>query len=561
MWIFENKDWKSEQYWTTLLIAFIIILILKTLLIFYPVRIDSTNQDYLIYLRNDIPIFFVIVFNIFINSLLKTPKQRIVLNILSLIIILHYYIDVILITYFQSRAFIPEIFDFISRASITSFLNYWVLCLTIFIVILRIASLISKKIELKRKDFIGILILFIIYITAHFLYKENIKFMWNILTLNPIYRIANWWYYQPKCKTTYNNQLTYEEWEWKNINIILIFLESFSAIDSKNAWWEDNLTLFDKIQNNWITFTNFLAHWIESSSAHVTTLYGILPWRNGWYKSFNHVMTPLPEFLNNEWYKTTFISTADTNFLSQRDFLKKSWFKKIIGEEAFEDIEVYTFFAAPDEYLYKKALEELGKQEWKFFIWMQTISFHKPYNTPYWETQELALKYSEDKLYDFYNELRKRNYFDSWILILVWDHRMATSIKPWELSKFWESWRARTVATVVGSWINSWEINSNIIQHTDIYNSIKKLVWSWTIELDKYYNDIFSDNTNRYWSINVRWWSTASKNRYDIYYQSGNFQSWETEEIESIDPNIYEYICTSISLHDEKLDNILQIHR
>lgn len=562
MSFFKNKNWKSEQYWTTLLVAFIIILILKILLIFYPVRIDSTNQDYLIYLRNDIPIFFVIVFNIFINTLLRTPKQRIVINILSFIIILHYYIDVILITYFQSRAFVPEIFEFISLWTIYAFIEHRIIAIIIFIVICSISYFITTKIKLKKNDIFLIFILFLIYLWINLIYWSNIKFMWNILTLNPIYRIGNWWYYQPECKTTYNDQLTYEEWEWKNLNIILIFLESFSAIDSKNAWWENNLPLFDEIQNNWITFTNFLSQWYDSSSAHVSTLYWIIPWRNGWYKSFNHVMTPLPEFLNNEWYKTTFISTADTYFLWQRNFLKDAWFKKIIGEEAFEDVEHYTFSSAPDEYLYETAINELSKQKWKFFIWMQTISFHKPYETPYWESQKLSLKYSEDKLYDFYNELRKRNFFNSWILILVWDHRMMEPIKPWELSKFWESWRARTVATVIGSWINSWVINSNIIQHSDIYNSIKKLVWSWRIELDKYYNNIFSNKTNRNRSVSVRWWSTAAKNRYDIYYKDWKFKSLETDEIEeNLEQNIYEYICTSLALHDKKLDNILKIHR
>jgi hypothetical protein len=562
MFLVKNKNWKSEQYWTTFLICLIILLIIKTLLIFYPIRLDSSDQTYLYYLWNDIPILFIILLNIIINTYLKTNKQRLFLNIISIIIILHYYIDTILIVYFQSRALIPEIFQFITLWTISTFIWYWSLLSLIFIILLIISSLISKSIKFKKNDIIEIIVIFIIYLWIQLTYWNKIKFMGNILTLNPIYRIANWWYYQPKCNTTYNDQIIYEEWEWKNLNIILIFLESFSAIDSKNAWWVDNLPLFDKIQNDWITFTNFLSQGYESSSAHVSTLYWVIPWRNSWYKSHNYIMKPLPEFLNNEWYNTTFISAADTSFLNQRTFLKESWFKKIIGEEAFEKAEYYTFFSAPDEYLYKTAINELLKQEWKFFIWMQTISFHKPYETPYWNTQELALKYSEDKLFDFYNELKKTNFFNSWILILVWDHRMMNPIKPWELSKFWESWQSRTVATVIWSWINSWEINNNIIQHTDIYSSIKKLVWSWRIELDKYYNNIFTNKSNRNRSISIRWWSTASKNRYDIYYKNWAFKSLETDEIEeNLEQNIYEYICTSLALHDQKIDNILKIHK
>lgn len=559
---FNKNKINSERYWTIFLTAFIIILIAKVLLIFYPIRLDSSDQTYLSYLWSDLPILFLILGIIFLNTCLKTNKQRIALNIISLIIITHYYLDTILIVYFQSRALIPEIFEFISPWATSSFIWYWIILLISFILILIFSSLISKNVKFKKNDIIYIIVLFILYLWINIVYWNKIKFMWNVLTLNPIYRIANWWYYQPECKTTYNDQLTYEEWKWKDLNIILVFLESFSAIDSKNSGWEDNLPLFDKIQNDWIIFTNFLSHGYESSSAHVSTLYWVIPWREIGYKEFNHKMTPLPEFLNSQWYNTTFISTAFLSFINQRTFIKEAWFKKIIWEEAFEDKEHYTFSSAPDEYLYKTALNEVSKQRWKYFMVMQTISFHKPYETPYWETEELALKYSEDKLYDFYIELKKRKFFNSWILILVWDHRMMNPIKPWELSKFWESWWARTVATVIWSWINSWEINSNIIQHTDIYNSIKKLVWSWTIELDKYYNDIFSNKTNRDWSISVNWWTSSSKNRYNIYYINKEYTSLETDELkENLNENIYEYICTTLALHDKNIDNLLKIHR
>ena len=61
----------------------------------------------------------------------------------------------------------------------------------------------------------------------------------------------------------------------------------------------------------------------------------------------------------------------------------------------------------------------------------------------------------------------------------------------------------RAVATVVWSWIEPWTINSNIIQHTDFYNSLKRLLWHWNVEIDGIYNDIFTQETNRKWWI--RW--------------------------------------------------------
>ena len=55
-----------------------------------------------------------------------------------------------------------------------------------------------------------------------------------------------------------------------------------------------------------------------------------------------------------------------------------TWFQKIIWEEEFEDNKKYTFSAAPDEDLYDRVLKEVESQTWKYFIWLQTISFHKP---------------------------------------------------------------------------------------------------------------------------------------------------------------------------------------
>jgi hypothetical protein len=51
------------------------------------------------------------------------------------------------------------------------------------------------------------------------------------------------------------------KWEWKDLNIILVFAESLSAIDSANAGWNDKMPKFDQIQKDWITFTNFIANW------------------------------------------------------------------------------------------------------------------------------------------------------------------------------------------------------------------------------------------------------------------------------------------------------------
>jgi glycerophosphoryl diester phosphodiesterase len=242
---------------------------------------------------------------------------------------------------------------------------------------------------------------------------------------------------------------------------------------------------------------------------------------------------------------TTFISAASLNFLKQRDFLSGAWFQKIIWEEEFEKSKKYTFDAAPDEELYNRVLEEVQAQTGKFFIWLQTISFHLPYNTPLWKTEELALEYSDEELYKFYEWLQQLWFFDNWILVIVWDHRKMTSVEEWESEIFGPNRYTRSVATVVWSWIEPWIINPNIEQHTDFYNSLKRLIWHWRVEVDSVYNDIFTQETGR------NRWITNSSVYIENWYTVSSY-SWDTLLFKNLsnlseDNPVHDYFSSYIS--------------
>ena len=352
------------------------------------------------------------------------------------------------------------------------------------------------------------------------------------------------------------------KWQWHDLNVILVFAESISAIDSARMWWNNNMPWFDKIQGKWITFTNFIANWTTSDTAHIATLLWVLPLRNMRldntpYSGYKLKMDTLPNYFNSQWYKTTFISAATLEFLQQRNFLSWAWFQKIIWEEEFEQSEKYTFDAAPDRDLYDRVLEEVQAQTWKYFIWLQTISFHKPYNTPLWETEQTALKYSDEELYRFYLELEKIWFFDDWILVIVWDHRKMEAIERWERNIFWDNRYTRSVATVVWSWISEWTINTNFVQHTDFYNSLKRFVWKWFVDVDSMYNDIFTKENHR-----ERWITNSS-----VYIQNGytvSTPSWETFLFKNLsnlskDNPAYDYYSSYVSFEfgdgDKNSDN------
>lgn len=136
------------------------------------------------------------------------------------------------------------------------------------------------------------------------------------------------------------------------------------------------------------------------------------------YKSYT---LSLPAFLSREGYDTSFFSTVSLDFLEQKEFLSTMQFDTIVGNERFTSEQSYVFHAAPDKALYDEVIQHITQKQQtkKQFIVMQTISSHKPYNTPAGKTEEEAFRYADSELLSFYRRLRATHYFDDGILIVV----------------------------------------------------------------------------------------------------------------------------------------------
>ena len=556
---FNSKIKKSPLYWRTLVILLVFALILKWFIIYYSYKNLNPRGNIVSYLASDIPIIFFSHLLIIINYWIKKRSFRLINDIIVFIILLLYVIDMFTIFVFHSRVALVDIFGLWSDGSswFDWIIRLWVsvLVLTWFITFF----LVQTKMKFLKKSWKNMVIVFsicsFIYATFYGILMAsniNVNYVENILSLNiQKFRDSGTNLDQESMEIEDKSyQIKQVRWEWKHLNVILVFAESISAIDSANVGWNNKMPWFDQIQRDWITFTNFITNWTTSDTAHIATLLWVLPLRNmrlegtpySWYKL---KMKALPDYLNSQWYMTTFISTASLNFLKQRDFLSWAWFQKIIWEEEFEDKKTYTFEAAPDRDLYDRDLQEIQVQTWKYFIWLQTISFHKPYNTPYWETESLALKYSDDELYRFYQELQKIWFFEDWILVIVGDHRKMNAVEENEAEIFWPNRYTKSVATVVWSWIESWTINQEIIQHTDFYNSLKRLVWNWFVDVDGIYNDTFSEENRR-----DRWITNSS-----FYVENGytiSSYSWDTLLFKNLsnlpkDNPVYDYFSSYVS--------------
>lgn len=512
---------KDISIW--LIIFFLLIFIFKIiiLLLTFTWKYSITNEFQTLdfhtvfimmikFLKNDLFVFSTFFLIIYLSNITHKKYLRRFLKLFLGILVSYYLFDTLLI-YFSTRLFIIDIPKFIIDIPDKRILFYWIWFFSwfglIYIICSKIKFFIKNHILLYVSIISTILSIIPLHISANYI-KEWL-FSKNIYQLN-----LDLWYMKKysntnQLKNEYTNLIQTEKWLWNKKNVILLTVESLSAIDSLKTWWlKDYMPRFDKIQSEWTSFTNFYASanttdwWLINMLEWVE----LIPYRasSDYYSTFKPLTTTLPKFFKTLWYSTYFITTGPLEFLHKWEFLQNIWFENTIWWESFQDKPKYTFWSAPDEYLYEKSLNIINENlnSWKsFFINMLTISSHLTYNTPYWDSKQDMYKYIDEKIYQFYTQLKQTNFFDNWILIIVWDHRKMSPLEEWESEKFWLAAYWKISACIIWKWIPAWKQDNHIYQQTDIFYSIKKIIWSGNVQLLANYNNIFSWDIKRDFSI------------------------------------------------------------
>jgi len=352
-------------------------------------------------------------------------------------------------------------------------------------------------------------------------------------------------------------------------NIIVLFAESRSAIDSLRAWWlYDHFPKFDQIQADGVTFTNFLAHGCTSDASHIAFLQGTEPWAStlpgGAYEKYKNHRWYLPAYFQNYGYDTQFFSTVSLDFLDQRSYLEKLWFDTIRGEEYFEDIPGYVFDAAPDKYLYDKTITQLQNTNDPFFFILQNVSGHHPYNTPYGRTFASAMRYSDDTFSDFYQALQDNNYFDDGYLVVFSDHRKIAPLTREEFQHFGRSAYNRGVATIIGPSIQPDSYDDTPYQHIDFYHGLKLLIGQNPLTIPSITNDPFGSYAGRDRSVRYcqyadpRYYITEKDGQTEVFDSSTNtiaksyiaaYENWHNnnKKIKQTTTNIDTYGVTLVA--------------
>ncbi len=272
-------------------------------------------------------------------------------------------------------------------------------------------------------------------------------------------------------------------------NIIMVVLESFSFYQSELLSgihdWTPNV---DRLSKAYKYHDNFFANNFNSLAGRLALLTGektfreiapyLLTMRRGYYNTQRN----LPDVLQQNGYHTSFIDAADLGFTNTGDYMNSLGFDFVEGNEGafYEGHPRYAFGAVADEVLYARVIDYVEQAEQPFFSMVITVTTHHPYINPVSGKPNLeqAVKYADQAVYKFYQDLKDKGFFDDGLLILTSDHRSMTPLFEQEIALLGEQALAKVPLVFIGKDYEGLGVDSVFSQQSDMLNSLQYLVSS-----------------------------------------------------------------------------------
>ncbi len=248
-------------------------------------------------------------------------------------------------------------------------------------------------------------------------------------------------------------------------SVILLVVESLSLYHSKKLSGIENYTPeLDAIADRYSYLQSFYANGYSTDGGLIALLTGYAPIPQvNRYQSLNVYQgyeTPRQTLfgpLKAARIPTSYFSTSDLGFLGMGDWLKKLQFSYIEGPDHpfYDGMPRGTFNDPGDEALYRRYLQWFDHERTPgpFFSIVQTITTHPPFIIPGSDQQgeEAAVRYADQALGRFVQQLEQRRFLENGILIIMGDHRSMTMEKPGEAQAIGPAAHARVPAIIAGA--------------------------------------------------------------------------------------------------------------
>jgi|GEM_PF-753056 len=477
---------------------FIEVLILPLIMKMYLVYFSFNSKFISIFqiLAHDSIIIFSILLLTYVSYTLINKYISITLRVLALFTYIIYLSDFLVLKFFATHLTINDFIKFMDY--IPTYINQelefnFLIFILLFSALIIVVMFLIKNFSINSKKIHFFTIASLIFLFIVNLYASNGSYIhsWiykNVVEYNIEIQSQSKDYTDDFVKNfQYEEQAIYKKSIKSQKNIIILMVESLSSYQSqlfsgvKN--WTPNI---DKIAKDNIYFTNFYANGFVTEDAEIAMLTGIFPiyapniFSNGGgvsFKGFYNITNSLPFKLKKKGYKTEFITSSDLNFSNTGEWTKSIGFDYIEGSEHEDYIGLhrYHFNAPEDKYLYKRVLSRIEEnQENPFFIFIKTVSSHVPFINPQNNnrSEEETIKYVDNEVGNFYNNLKKNDFFKNGILIIVGDHHPTMPVKKETIDRF-GIYKAPAMVPMIVSYGDS--IKKHIkesFQQTDIYHTL-----------------------------------------------------------------------------------------
>src|SRR5574344_169774 len=449
----------------------VIIFIIFEICYIYCFALWDTSKEYLLIdvnysslsaiykiVYSQIPVILSIVLLLSFSSILKKENWQLLLKYicqtLVLLILTLLSIDVFSYTSFKTHVSIDDIFSFsndinksipIIKTFIVDNKTIAVGFISIFIIFLASSFTYDKNIKNKllTLSFFNFLILIMLFLAPYPMQTIFDNHFANIYTSSAqnINKNKN---YSIKYKYTSDELSTIEVHGLnKRKNVIVLFVESLSEDERKLLdGVNDDMPNIDNLSQQYSYFLNYLSNGYNTDTGNFAFLTS-LPYIHSEISMTDPKFYKLavPKQFKENGYLTNYVYSAE-NIGQLEDIVRNSGFQNLYDGKApfYKDEERLIFNSVPDKALLNRVLNLLPSwgENKPYFTLVQTTTSHNPYIVPgtIEENFNKTIRYVDKAVYNFYQELVKRKFFENGMLIITGDHRAMVPYYKNQIIKF-----------------------------------------------------------------------------------------------------------------------------
>lgn len=447
------------------LFIYLILTMISRLFLLNEVALNMDFSIFIFGLRMDIIIFFSlsifpVVLNIFNSNRLIKAYFSVVLVFLTLSEISNYFffqefqtrLNYLVLEYIKYPNEILKMLWFSYKVPLfltTIFLSF--LLISIYIII-------EFKVDFKKKFYKLLVLPFILIflflgIRSSFdsstpnpsFYSHSNNAIKNDITNNSIFSLVYAIYSSSKDTKPFFGKKEFETRKSISNNIIsthkkknhltLVALEGFGKSYVGILGGTKTTPLFDKMTKDGLFMSNMYSSSNRSNRGFEAILSSAFPIISSTYlklpKSQKNFWTIAYE-LKTKGYETIFLYGGDSKFDNMKAFALSNGFDKVVDLYNFDSSIKRFTWGVSDEAIYAKAEELLKKANQPTFLFIFTLSSHKPFDYPDnkielykdepKESFANSIKYADYALNGFYNKLKELDYFKDSLFVAVADH-------------------------------------------------------------------------------------------------------------------------------------------